>query len=101
MKPILVAISCILLPACTSISNKAASIKETNLKMVKELNCKFLGKVSVTTSTRGQSFAEGINEAKNLAREEAADLGATHILWTDTERGFVSTVKGDAYYCSK
>lgn len=101
MKYLLVASSCILLSACSSVSDKAAMVKEADRAMVQALNCRLLGKVNITTDTRGQSFAAGIDYAKNLAREDAADMGASHILWTDTERGFVTTVRGEAYDCSK
>jgi hypothetical protein len=99
MKYLLAATGCILLSACTSMSDKAATVKDADREMVRKLKCSLLGNVSITTDTRGQSFAAGIDYAKNLAREDAADMGASHILWTDTERGFVSSVKGEAYNC--
>ena len=101
MKQVFVPICCILLSACSALSDKAALVHEADRELVKQQNCKFLGNVSITTSTQGQTFAAGIDTAKNLAREEAADMGASHIVWTDTERGFVTTVKGEAYDCGK
>lgn len=101
MKHVLMVTGCIFLSACSAMSDKAATIKDIDGEMVKKLNCNFLGDVSITSRFEGQSFAAGVNSAKNIAREDAADKGASHILWTDTERGYVTSVKGKAYDCNK
>jgi hypothetical protein len=86
--------------ACSTVSEKAARVTVIDRETAKQSNCIFVDRVSITTDTMGKPFPEGLEYAKGLAREDAADMGATHIVWTDTERGYVATVKGEAYRCN-
>ena len=47
----------------------------------------------------GLGAATGIQNAKNAARDKAAKLGATHIVWGTVEGGFSPSVAGKAYKC--
>lgn len=60
-------------------------------------HCKFVGKVSGTS--RLFSDSAGLARAKLDARAEAFQLGATHIIWTQTKFGLTSEVNGIAYIC--
>ena len=101
MKRMVLGLGCILLSACATTPVQVSKIQDIDRATVKELGCVPLGKVSITTNTKGQTFAEGLETAKNLAREDAEAMGASHILWTDTARGYISAVRGEAYRCDK
>ena len=84
------------LAACATA--KAKKIQDTYLDtdmadMVKE--CEYLGEV------KGWSGwgKWGLGSAKNSAKNRAAELGATHIIWISGEMSRSFTVRGDAYRC--
>ncbi|MBS0287638.1 MAG: hypothetical protein JSR17_10100 [Proteobacteria bacterium] len=66
-------------------------------------NCALLGGVTGTAPTLALPIGE--QYARYQALDEAAALGATHIVWTDTTAGlvpldkFAPTAQGRAYYC--
>lgn len=65
--------------------------------------CKNVGEVTGTSSYGGLFMQEaGKNYAKNAAMNEAANMGATHVVWTTAEGGFFGgKAFGVAYKCSK
>jgi hypothetical protein len=84
------------LAACATA--KAKKIQDTYLgtdmaDMVKE--CEYLGEV------KGWSGwgKWGVGSARNSAKNSAAELGATHIIWTGGKWGPWVSVHGDAYRC--
>jgi len=82
----------------TSLSDKAALIKDADDKMVQ--NCKFLGNVEGTSGLWGASASIGVANAKNEAIEKASKLGATHVYWIEAGAGFLhSSASGRAYDC--
>jgi hypothetical protein len=66
-------------------------------------NCALLGGVTGIAPVLAMPIGE--QYAKYQALDEAAQLGATHIVWTDTTAGIVpldnfrATAQGRAYYC--
>lgn len=72
---------------CATIpSTRGAAIQDADQKSVE--TCKFVRNVSGTSGW-------GIDDAKNAAREQAAQSGATHIVWFSIGVG----VSGNAYKC--
>lgn len=63
--------------------------------------CKFVGYVSGTSGWSGVAADAGEANAQNEAREKAAKLGATHIVWQTVHSGWGSTANGNAYLCPR
>ncbi len=61
--------------------------------------CKFVGYVSGTSGWSGLAADAGESNAQNEAREKAAKLGATDIVWQTVRSGWGSTANGNAYSC--
>lgn len=76
-------------------SYRAQAVRPAYPEMVTE--CVFLGGV---TSTSDLVYTElGMQRAKYKALDEAAQLGATHIVWVDLSKAVQPTAKGRAYRC--
>jgi len=72
--------------------------------------CKYLGKVTGAAGEYIPSLSRSevasneiqIQDAKVRALQEAADLGATHVVWVgETEEGYDAHIKARAYKCKK
>ena len=70
--------------------------------------CKYLGEVTgsagdyIPSSWRSEAASNEIQiqNAKVRALQEAADLGATHVVWGgETEQGYGAHIKARAYKC--
>jgi len=88
----------------TSLTHEASRITQVNdgeRSQVKE--CKTMGEVTGNSSYGGLFMQEaGKNYAKNQAMNDAANMGATHIVWTLAEGGFFGgKAIGVAYKCPK
>jgi hypothetical protein len=82
-----------LLASCAAtLSAQAAKIADADEASV--ARCEFLGQVQgyVAAST-------GKESARNEAREKAARLGATDIVWRPVSTGYSPYVSGRAYDC--
>lgn len=101
MKFVLILFCVVFISACTSMSNKATLIKEADEKMVYQQDCNFLGLVSGTSGWGNLAASAGISNAKNEALDKAAILGASHVIWTSVNAGFMCSVTGRAYDCNK
>ena len=90
---LLVAIS-----GCATVPSPAANtVTDADQQSVR--NCKFVGSVSGTSGWGNLAASTGITNAKNEAREHAARLGATHIVWLSVVGGYSPSVSGNAYAC--
>jgi len=81
----------------TTLSQSAARVKDADMKMTD--NCQFLGDVYGSSGWGNIAASMGIENAKNEAREKAATMGASHIIWTSTTGGYSPYVSGKAYLC--
>lgn len=81
----------------TTTSHKASIVQDADQEFVK--NCVFVGSVSGTSGWGNLAASTGINNAKNEAREQAARLNATHLVWTSVIGGYSPNVSGNAYQC--
>lgn len=88
------------LAACATAKSK--KVQDTYLDtdmadMVKE--CEYLGEVKGWSGWGGVAQQWGVRNAKNSAKNKAAELGATHIIWTSGDISRSVTVRGDAHRC--
>jgi len=86
-----------ILTGCTTLSQPAAMIKDADMKMIE--NCQFLGDFDGSSGWGGVATSVGISNAKNSVREQAAKMGATHIVWYGSVGGMIPSVSGKAYLC--
>ena len=87
------------LTACGSYpSVKALKVNEADERMIE--NCQYLGDVYGVDMWEFHLTKEGeIEHCKSKAREQAADLGASHIVWTKLNTGAKVSAIGRAYRC--
>lgn len=80
-------------------SDRAVQIQEALPEQVE--GCDFLRTVSGSSGQGGLAAREiGLSNAKAAALEAAAASGATHIVWTSLDNGFMSSqAHGRAYRC--
>ncbi|ASM53652.1 hypothetical protein PNIG_a1502 [Pseudoalteromonas nigrifaciens] len=72
-------------------------IKETVLSEV--TGCQFITNVTGTSGWGGLAATTGINNAKEQAKQQAIDLGGTHLVWHSINGGYAPSVSADAYKC--
>lgn len=84
--------------ACaTTPSARARTVVESELSEVKF--CHYKGEVSGTSMMWGLAHSTGVHNARNEALDQAASLGANHIVWDSTDGGYIPSVSGSAYEC--
>ncbi len=76
-------------------SYRGSQVKPAYPEMVVE--CSLLG--GVTGQNDLAYTAYGLQKARYHAMDEAAKLGATHIVWEDLKQGIQPTAVGKAYRC--
>src|SRR3954468_22783005 len=88
----------LLLAGCSSaLTPEGAKVQEADEKMVAQ--CTFVGNVS-GISMAGNTQTQAMERARNSARDQAAKLGATHVVLGDmTPARHSYTVSGRAYRC--
>ncbi len=95
---ILSSVTTTLLASCAVAPSPAASrVQEADAQMV--ASCKYVGEVQGSSGWGNLAASAGMENAKNEARENAARLGATHILWNNITGGYSPFVSGKAYRC--
>ena len=88
------------LAACATAKSKKVldTYLETDMAdMVKE--CEYLGEVKGWSGWGGIAQKWGVRNARILAKNKAAELGATHIIWISAEVSLWVTVIADAHRC--
>lgn len=86
------------LPGCaTSLSATAGKVQDADITIVGK--CSFLGDVQGSSGWGNLAASTGMQNAKNEAREQAAEMGATHIIWTGVAGGYSPFATGKAYLC--
>lgn len=90
--------SSLLLAGCaTTLSASAAKVQDADNKMI--AYCKFVGNVQGSSGWGNVAATTGMQNSKNEAMEEAATLGATHIVWDNISGGRTPFASGRAYKC--
>lgn len=95
----------VLLAACaTAPSPRAAAVRDADARMVE--SCTYLGEVQDASGWGGIGGAGiGANNARNAARDDAAKMGATHVVWNPVSQpGMMGSsytlASGRAYRCN-
>jgi hypothetical protein len=91
MKRWLIAVALVGCGGSSSLSSKAAALHEGNDADLQD--CTFLGKVE---GTAGDNDKSAELHSKNMAREAAVKLGATHLKWIIP---CCHSVEAEAYKC--
>ena len=81
----------------TAPSAAAARVQEADTNMV--ASCRYLGDVQGSSGWGNLAASAGMENAKNEARENAAKLGATHVVWNNITGGYSPYVSAKAYKC--
>ncbi|MBY5969125.1 DUF4156 domain-containing protein [Halomonas sp. DP5Y7-2] len=79
-------------------SESATFVKAADERRV--TGCKFIGEVQGSSGWGNIAASRGMDNARNEAQEEAAKLGATHIVWMNISGGYSPFAIGRAYDCS-
>lgn len=78
-------------------SAAAVRVQEADAQMV--ASCKYVGEVQGSSGWGNLAASTGMENAKYEARENAAKLGATHIVWNNITGGNSPYVSAKAYKC--
>jgi len=88
-----------MLPGCeTTPSTEAAKVSDADEKAV--VDCRFVGEVQGSSGWGNLAASTGMENAKNEAREKAAKLGATNVVWQSISGGYSPYASGRAYACN-
>ena len=83
----------------TTPSVEAARVADADEKAVAE--CRFVGEVQGSSGWGNLAASTGMENSKNEAREKAAKLGATNVVWESVSGGYSPYASGRAYACSR
>ncbi len=98
MKFILLTFALLASTGCaTSLSAQAMKVQDADMTIIER--CKFVGDVQGSSGWGNLAASAGMQNAKNEAREMAAEMGATHIIWTGVAGGYSPYATGNAYMC--
>lgn len=96
-----------LLPLLLSIAfvsgcSSTASLSATKIKSSEQNDvesCQYVGDVHGSSGFGGVAASTGMENAKIEAKESAAKLGATHIVWMNISGGYSPSAFAKAYKC--
>lgn len=99
MNRMLVAALCAGLAGCASSSPVVSSsgVRDADSAMVTP--CTYLGEVQGSSGWGNLAAAKGMENAKKDVREDAAKLGATHVVWANVQGAYTASASGKAYRC--
>ena len=81
----------------TSLSSRAMKVQDADMTIMER--CKFVGDVQGSSGWGNLAASAGMQNAKNEAREQASEMGATHVIWTSVAGGYSPFAMGKAYMC--
>lgn len=81
----------------TTLSPAAAKILPADRSMAAD--CTFVGDVNGSSGWGNLAASQGMQNAKNEGLEQAAAMGATHVLWVNVAGGYSPYANGKAYRC--
>jgi hypothetical protein len=97
MKPLITSLICSTLVLASQLGLTSPPVQDADAQMV--VSCKFLGVVTGVSHMGGFGAESGIEKAKTKAREQATELGATHIVWFSIVGSYSPSAAGNAYKC--
>ena len=93
-------LSVLIISGCnTNPPTGASAIQDADEQTVAD--CELIGPVDGASSPAGIGGALSMNGARHASRQQAASLGATHIVWLRVSGGYVPQATGNAYRCNK
>ncbi len=96
----LVVLGLVVLTGCAlPTSQLALSVKAADEPMVAQ--CEYLDEVTGWSGWGNLAQDAGMTNARNQARERAAELGATHVVWRGLTGGYSPNVVARAYRCPR
>jgi hypothetical protein len=95
---LLAAIASLAVGCAVAPSQQARPVQDADQAMV--ASCRYLGDVSGWSGWGGLASSAGMANAQNDARDKAAKLGASHIVWSSVAAGYTPTASGKAYRCN-
>jgi len=98
MKIVLLLIAFVAMTGCTT-SLSARAMKVQDADTVTVARCRFVGDVQGSSGWGNLAASAGMQNAKNEGREQAATMGATHVIWTGVAGGYSPYATGKAYSC--
>jgi hypothetical protein len=99
MKHLIFASAALLATGCaTTPSPAAANVVDADETMVAA--CRFLGEVHGSSGWGNVAASSGMENAKTEAKEKAAQMGATHVVWHTVSGGYSPYATGRAYSCT-
>jgi hypothetical protein len=81
----------------TTLSPAAARIRPADQFIV--VGCTFVGDVIGSSGWGNLAASQGMQNAKNEGLEQAAAMGATHVVWVNIADGYSPYANGKAYKC--
>lgn len=87
----------ILVGCATVPSDEALRVRDADETVV--AGCRFLGQVQGSSGWGGLAASAGMENSKTEARQRAASLGASHIVWQAVTGGYSPYASGRAYAC--
>lgn len=82
----------------TTPSPAAVKVADADETMVAA--CRFVGEVHGSSGWGNVAASAGMENAKTEAREKAAQMGATHVVWQTVAGGYSPYAIGRVYSCS-
>jgi hypothetical protein len=90
----------LLLQGCLPAVKSNEAVIDADQAMV--ASCAYVKDVAGTSFWGGPGGSRrGFSKARNEAREEAKEAGATHIVWEGVGTAYVSSANGKAYRCPR
>lgn len=96
---VILAVALVLGACAVTPTHEAMAVHDADAVMVSD--CTFVGYVTGTSGWSGVAGDAGEANAQNEAREKAAKLGATDVVWQTVHSGWGSTANGNAYRCPR
>ncbi|MET0332178.1 MAG: DUF4156 domain-containing protein [Dyella sp.] len=88
------AVGCVVAP-----SQSARQVQDADQAMV--AGCRYVGDVAGWSGWGGLASGAGMANAQSDARDKAARLGASHIVWSSVAAGYTPSASGKAYRCDR
>ena len=97
MRRLMITLSILIAGCALPTSDRARSVQAADEPMV--IQCQYLDEVTGWSGWGNLAQDAGMKNARNQARERAAELGATHVVWRGLSGGYLPNVVARAYRC--
>ena len=99
MRPALLMLTLAVITGCATASTASRTVMD--IDEARAANCQFIANVSESKTIGLLWSTQGVEQAQIKARNSAAQLGATHVVWNPVNSGgLVHTASGRAYRCN-